>query len=117
MFPCDDGSSVSLVASPDGELEVLAGMSPGCVSSLDITVLGRERAALAPAREEETFTPDEIWEQMIRQAWLDIVSTINRDKALYGIKLQPLELDPLMPEPINISEDMAGYHVISHTHI
>ena len=52
---------------------------------------------------------------MIRQAWLDIVNTINRDKALYGIKLQPLELDPLMPEPINISEDMAGYHVSHNT--
>ena len=24
------------------------------------------------------FVADEIWEQMIRQAWLDIVKTINR---------------------------------------
>ena len=48
---------------------------------------------------------------MIRQAWLDIVKTINRDKALYGIGLKPLHLDPLMPEPIVINDDMAGYHV------
>ena len=43
---------------------------------------------------------------MIRQAWLDIVNTINRDKAIYGINL-----DPLLGVPISISEDMAGYHV------
>ena len=48
---------------------------------------------------------------MIRQAWLDIVQTINRDKALYGINLRPLLLDPLLGVPISISEDMAGYHV------
>ena len=57
-------------------------------------------------KEEEIFTSDQIWEQMIRQAWLDIVNTINRDKAIYG-----LNLDPLLGVPISISEDMAGYHV------
>ena len=30
---------------------------------------------------------------------------------MYGIGLKPLLLDPLMPEPIAISEDIAGYHV------
>ena len=48
---------------------------------------------------------------MIRQAWLDIVNTINRDKAIYGLNLRPLLLDPLLGVPISISEDMAGYHV------
>ena len=100
------------MTSPNEELEVRAVMTPGCVAEMEVTVLGKDRAALAPMKEEdESFTSDQIWEQMIRQAWLDIVNTINRDKALYGINLQPLELDPLMPEPINISEDMAGYHV------
>ena len=45
------------------------------------------------------------------QSWLDIVNTINRDSALYGIGLNPLELDPLMPEPINIDQEMVGYQV------
>ena len=27
---------------------------------------------------DEVYVADEIWEQMIRQAWLDIVKTINR---------------------------------------
>ena len=48
---------------------------------------------------------------MIRQAWMDIVNTINRDKALYGVNLKPLMLEPLLGVPISISEDMAGYHV------
>ena len=62
-------------------------------------------------KEEEIFTSNQIWEQMIRQAWLDIVNTINRDKAIYGLNLRPLLLDPLLGVPISISEDMAGYHV------
>ena len=45
------------------------------------------------------------------QAWLDIVTTINRDRALYGVSLAPLHLDPLLAEPIAINDDMAGYHV------
>ena len=45
------------------------------------------------------------------QSWLDIVNTINRDSALYGIGLAPLQLDPLMPEPINIDQEMVGYQV------
>ena len=73
--------------------------------------LGKGTAAIEEKEETEFSTGDEIWEQMIRQAWLDIVKTINRDKALYGINLRPLLLDPLLAEPIKISEDMAGYHV------
>ena len=45
------------------------------------------------------------------QSWLDIVRTINRDSALYGIGVAPLELDPLLPEPINIDQEMVGYQV------
>ena len=48
--PREDGSSVSLVTSPSEELEVRAVMTPGCVAEMDITVLGRDRAALSPAR-------------------------------------------------------------------
>ena len=48
---------------------------------------------------------------MYWQAWLDIVTTINRDRALYGVSLAPLHLDPLLAEPIAINDDMAGYHV------
>merc|ERR1712123_60523 len=95
----------TLLESPDGELEVRAVMGPGCSAGVKIEVLGKHMAQM------EIVNVDEVWEQMIRQAWLDIVKTINRDKSLYGIGLTPLLLDPMMPEPIVISEDMAGYHV------
>lgn len=110
-FPHTDHSSVALIDSLDGEMEVKVLMSPGCISRMDLTLLGKGRASIKPEKDEEQFTPDAIWEQMIRQAWLDIVRTINKDKALYGIKLTPMELDPLLAEPIAISEDMAGYQV------
>ena len=110
-YPSTDRSSIALLNSPDGELEAKVVMTAGCVAKMDITLLGSGRAALEIGGEEEKYTSDEIWEQMIRQAWIDIVKTINRDKALYGIPLTPMELDPLMAEPIAISEDMAGYHV------
>ena len=51
----------------------------------------------------------------VLQAWLDIVTTINRDRALYGVSLAPLHLDPLLAQPIAIKDDMAGYHV-GYTH-
>eukprot|EP00092_Neocalanus_flemingeri_P039152 GFUD01042614.1.p1 GENE.GFUD01042614.1~~GFUD01042614.1.p1 ORF type:complete len:843 (+),score=261.12 GFUD01042614.1:84-2612(+) len=102
----------ALLDSPDGELEVKAIMGPDCQSVVSIEVLGKHAAQMEIVNEdEEVFVADEIWEQMIRQAWLDIVKTINREKALYGVGLKPLLLDPLMPEPIAIKEDMAGYNV------
>jgi len=102
----------SLIESPDGELEVRAVMGPDCLSTLNIEILGKFQAEMPTLREDlDIYTKDEIWEQMIRQSWLDIVRTINRDHALYGIGLSPLELDPLMPEPIVIDQEMVGYQV------
>ena len=111
-FSSTDNNLVALKENMDGELEVKALMTPGCHSTLDLILTGEDRGAMfQPEEKEDIFSSDHIWEQMIRQAWLDIVKTINKDKALYGVELRPLLLDPLMPEPIAISEDMAGYHV------
>ena len=44
---------MSLVTSLDKELEVRAVMTPGCVAEMEVTVLGRDRAALAPTWEQE----------------------------------------------------------------
>jgi len=105
-------SLTTLVESPDGELEVRLVMGPDCQSTVKIEILGKHAAQMEIVNvDDEVYVADEIWEQMIRQAWLDIVKTINREKALYGIGLKPLLLDPLMPEPIVINDDMAGYHV------
>merc|ERR1711970_803191 len=108
----DGNSLTTLVESPDGELEVRVVMGPDCHSIVKMEVLGKHAAQMEIVNvDDEVYVADEIWEQMIRQAWLDIVKTINREKALYGIGLKPLLLDPLMPEAIVINDDMAGYHV------
>jgi len=108
----DANTITALVTSPDGELQVRAILGPDCLSRLEVQVLGSYQAKmLVLAPDEDVYTGDEIWEQMIRQAWLDIVNTVNRDQALYGLPLAPLLLDPLLPEPININQEMVGYQV------
>ena len=47
----------------------------------------------------------------MRQAWLDYVDTINRERRLYGVGLEPLYLDDLLPEAITVNESMLGYQV------
>ena len=113
-FPSTDNNLVVLKENFNGELQVKAVMSAGCHSTLDLTLIGEDKGAMfEPPEKQDIFSSDHIWEQMIRQAWLDIVKTMNRDKALYGVPLRPLLLDPLMPQPIAISDEMAGYHVSS----
>jgi len=48
---------------------------------------------------------------MVRQAWLDILDEINIKKTLYGIGVDPLHMDPLLPEPINIKTSLVSYDV------
>jgi hypothetical protein len=36
---------------------------------------------------EEAYSSDEVWEQMIRQAWMDIVRSINR-YTLFNVTLK-----------------------------
>jgi len=108
----EGNSLTALVTSPDGELQVRVVMGPNCQSKIHLELLGKGLATMKIlAADQDEYTRDEIWEQMIRQSWLDIVNTINRDSALYGIGLAPLQLDPLMPEPINIDQEMVGYQV------
>jgi len=111
-FLTDQNTLSSWVESPDGELEVLVEMGPDCLSKLKVQVLGRHKSAIDVLEaDSDVYTSDEIWEQMIRQAWLDIVKTINRDKALYGVGLVPMYVDSLMNEAIVIKEEIVGYQV------
>merc|ERR1719402_510263 len=118
-----EGHSRSTIHSTDdGQFQVKARLDSGCTASLDITLLGRHGSALLsdPRLEVDRlpyygrrpgFTRDEIWEQMVRQAWLDYVDTINRERRLYGVGLEPLYLDELLPEAITVNESMLGYQL------
>jgi len=114
IFFNNTGTSLaSLIESPDSVLELRAEMGTGCTTTLNIQLLGRRKAKIEESDLglKEAKQSDEVWEQMIRQAWLDIVGAINRDRALYGIGLEPLHIDPLMQEPIYVNTSMLGYEV------
>jgi len=102
-----------IVSSPNSELEVRAEMGTGCLTELNIQILGKRSAELdeSDLGITEAKTPDEVWEQMIRQSWFDIVKSINRDKGLYGIHMEPLLIDPLMKDPIYVNTSVLGYDV------
>ncbi|XP_023319732.1 uncharacterized protein LOC111694907 isoform X2 [Eurytemora carolleeae] len=103
----------SIVESPDSQLEVYGEMESGCITSLTLQILGRRAGKLADTDLglKESRVPDEVWEQMIRQAWLDIVVAVNRDRALYGIGLEPLYVDPLMDQPVYVNTSLLGYEI------
>merc|ERR1711922_67352 len=88
-------------------------MGSGCLTDVSIKLLGERDSALEDfdIGFGEEKTPDEVWEQMIRQSWLDIVSSINKDRSLYGIGLEPLMIDPLVKEEIYVNTSSLGYEI------
>ena len=51
---------------------------------------------------------DQVWSSMVRLAWLDYIARINRDKAVYGQPLDPLEM---LDTRFNLSQSILGYQV------
>ena len=100
----EGGVAGVLAESPGGAVEVRATITTGCLATLNLTLVDSEPG-------QRDMQADEIWEQMVRQAWRDIVLTVNRDRALYGVGLAPLELDPLLPQQLTVNTDLAGYAV------
>merc|ERR1719193_333725 len=113
IFNNSQPSSSIIIESPNTELEVRGEMGSGCLTNLTVQILGKRKSKLQDSDlglAKAKFS-DEVWEQMIRQAWVDIVRAINRDKALYGVSLMPLLIDPLMNEPIAINTTLLGYEI------
>ena len=100
----EGGVAGVLAESPGGAVDVRATITTGCLATLNLTLVDSEPG-------QRDMQADEIWEQMVRQAWRDIVLTVNRDRALYGVGLAPLELDPLLPQQLTVNTDLAGYAV------
>ena len=60
----------------------------------------------------ELLTEDKVWTSMVRLAWEDYIARINRDQAVYGQSLEPLELSNLLDSTsLNLSQSMLGYEV------
>jgi len=95
----------------DRQFEVKGSIKSDCRTTLKVQLLGKDEAKLTGLDRVEQFLNDEVWQQMVRQAWLDIVKEVNTKKELYGIGLEPLHMDPLLPEPINIKTSLVSYDV------
>jgi len=61
--------------------------------------------------EEGVRVRDLVWEGMVKTAWLDYITRINKDKELYGLKIEPLRLSHVMEDELYISQTMLGYQV------
>jgi len=61
---------------------------------------------------EEVWIRDVVWEAMVTTAWKDYISRLNRDKALYGVTIEPLELALLTgQETLSLDRSILGYQV------
>jgi len=61
---------------------------------------------------EEVWVKDVVWEAMVTTAWMDYITRLNRDKALYGVTLEPLELALLTgQETLTLERSILGYQV------
>ncbi|XP_023329327.1 uncharacterized protein LOC111702036 isoform X2 [Eurytemora carolleeae] len=54
---------------------------------------------------------DGVWEAMLNQVWADFINTVNREKELYGVNIEPLQLSPLLGEKVELSRTLLGYQV------
>jgi len=61
---------------------------------------------------EEVWVRDVVWEAMVTTAWMDYITRLNREKALYGVTLEPLELALLTgQETLSLERSILGYEV------
>jgi len=68
-------------------------------------------SATADCNAMSNETTDVVWEQMVGTAWLDYVHTVNRDKQLYGMVVEPLRLNQILGEQIYVKQSALNYQV------
>eukprot|EP00092_Neocalanus_flemingeri_P026595 GFUD01028824.1.p1 GENE.GFUD01028824.1~~GFUD01028824.1.p1 ORF type:complete len:560 (+),score=164.45 GFUD01028824.1:83-1762(+) len=54
---------------------------------------------------------DSVGEEMVKTAWLDYITRLNREKKLYGLEIEPLQLSHVLDDELYISQTMLGYQV------
>ena len=79
-------------------------------SNLTVADFGSEELE-SLLEEEGVRVRDLVWEGMVKTAWLDYITRINKDKELYGLKIEPLRLSHVMEDELYISQTMLGYQV------
>ena len=91
-----------------------------CTSASNVNRQGYENITVADFGSEELSSlleeegvrvRDMVWEGMVKTAWLDYITRINKDKELYGLKIEPLRLSHVMEDELYISQTLLGYQV------
>jgi len=97
----------SSLAKEDNSAEpVLTDFDEWVAPKLGINVTEKESLV------EEVWVKDVVWEAMVTTAWMDYITRLNRDKALYGVTLEPLELALLTgQETLTLERSILGYQV------
>ena len=52
---------------------------------------------------------DPIYERLIAQVWSDFQYKLNQEAQLYGVQLDPFDVDAKLPEPIDLQQQGTGY--------
>ena len=52
---------------------------------------------------------------MVRGAWLDYVDTVNRERELYGVVVEPLQVEAVMEDEIYLTQSVLQYQVTRET--
>lgn len=54
---------------------------------------------------------DKLFERLFSQIWFDYQTKLNYEKALYGLVVDPLDIDALLPEPVSLNQSSSAYQV------
>lgn len=91
---------------PWGEPE--GGLSP-CESLFADEAIPGENCDNATIVPPEIRRNDPIFERLIAQVWSDFQYKLNQEAELYGVQLDPFDVDAKLPEPIDLKQQGTGY--------
>jgi hypothetical protein len=61
--------------------------------------------------EPEIRYNDQVFERLFAQVWSDFQYKLNNEAQLYGVVLDPFDVDAKLPQPIDIKQQGSGYNV------
>lgn len=59
---------------------------------------------------------DPVFERLIAQVWSDLQYKLNHESQLYGVTLDPFDVDAKLPQPIDIEQAGSGYNAKVQMH-
>jgi len=100
---------VTLVSSLD--TAGIRNNSSQLVETIEFDVGGDSETVLNLETGNTNRVRDYVWEGMVKTAWLDYITRLNKEKELYGLQIEPLKLSHVLEDELYISQTMLGYQV------